>query len=96
MMCNATDSETRTARATYGPFGNIEASEGTLAGDNPYRFSTKYTDAETDLVYYGYRYYDADLGRCLSRDPMEEDGGINLYKYGSNSSVNGFDLLGGT
>ena len=32
--------------------------------------STKYTDQETGLVYYGYRYYSPGLGRWLSRDPL--------------------------
>ena len=36
------------------------------------RFSTKYYDAETDLYYYGYRYYSPSLGRWISRDPITE------------------------
>ena len=30
---------------------------------NPFRFSAKYTDAETGLLYYGFRYYQSSLGR---------------------------------
>ena len=43
--------------------------------------SAKYTDTETGLLYYGYRYYLPSMGRWLSRDPIEEKGGMNLYAY---------------
>ena len=59
-----------------------------------FSFSTKYEDVETGLLYYGYRYYDPVTGRWPSRDPIEERGGINLYSFGPNSSVNGYDYLG--
>ncbi|MDD4406301.1 MAG: RHS repeat-associated core domain-containing protein [Parabacteroides sp.] len=55
---------------------------------------TKYTDNETDLVYYGYRYYSPTLGRWLSRDPIEEKGGLNLYAFVNNDPVNKWDKLG--
>ncbi|MDD4406252.1 MAG: RHS repeat-associated core domain-containing protein [Parabacteroides sp.] len=57
-------------------------------------FFTKYTDNETDLVYYGYRYYSPALGRWLSRDPIEEQGGLNLYGFVNNDPVNKWDKLG--
>ena len=57
-------------------------------------FSTKIKDAETGLSYYGYRYYDPKTGRWLSRDPIGEEGGVNLYGFVGNSSVNSIDLLG--
>ena len=57
-------------------------------------FSTKYTDNETDLLYYGYRYYSPALGRWLSRDPIEEQGGLNLYGFVNNDPVNKWDVLG--
>jgi RHS repeat-associated protein len=34
---------------------------------NPFRFSSKYQDDETDLLYYGYRYYNASTGRWLRK-----------------------------
>ncbi len=37
-----------------------------MAKANPFRFSTKYTDDESDLVYYGYRYYNPSTGRWIS------------------------------
>jgi RHS repeat-associated protein len=65
-----------------------------MAKANPFRFSTKYQDDETDLLYYGYRYYSASTGRWLSRDPAEEDGGENVYAFVSNDPISAMDLLG--
>lgn len=79
---------------TEDPFGNIIRSTGDAADDNPFRFSTKYHDDETGLVYYGYRFYDPVFGRWLSRDPIKENGGLNLYGFVRNSSVCSWDFLG--
>jgi hypothetical protein len=46
------------------------------------------------LHYYGYRYYDPVTGRWPSRDPIEEDGGINLYALVCNDGVNKWDIKG--
>jgi RHS repeat-associated protein len=43
---------------------------------------------------YGYRYYDPVTGRWPSRDPIEEEGGLNLYGYVKNSPSTVFDRLG--
>ncbi|MEK9136380.1 MAG: RHS repeat-associated core domain-containing protein, partial [Bacteroidota bacterium] len=59
-----------------------------MAGENGWRFSTKYFDAESDLGYWGRRYYHPDIGRWASRDPMEEEGGDNLYLYTGNDPSN--------
>jgi len=56
--------------------------------------STKLRDRESGWYYYGYRYYDSTDGRWLSRDPIEESGGYNLYGFVSNNAVNSFDHLG--
>ena len=34
------------------------------------------------------------MGRWLSRDPIEEEGGINLYAFGKNNSICNIDFLG--
>jgi len=47
------------AHYQYDPYGNITAASGNEASNNPFRFSTKDHDNETDLVYYGYRYVSA-------------------------------------
>ena len=46
------------------------------------------------LHYYGYRYYDPVTGRWMSRDPIDEDGGDNLYGFVGNSPTGGIDTLG--
>jgi len=56
--------------------------------------STKYSDDETDLVYYGYRYYSPEMGRWPSRDPIGEDGGENLYSFSLNAPGCFFEYLG--
>ncbi|HMP91217.1 MAG TPA: RHS repeat-associated core domain-containing protein, partial [Kiritimatiellia bacterium] len=43
---------------------------------------------------YGYRYYKPDIGRWLNRDPIEEQGGNNLYAFVNNDPVDKIDLLG--
>ena len=48
-----------------------------MAKANPFRFSTKYQDDETGLVYYGHRYYDPSTGRWRSRDPLGVKGSVN-------------------
>src|SRR5574338_1648219 len=70
-----------------GPFGEVLRATGPMAKANPFRFSTKYQDDETDLLYYGYRYYNASTGRWLSRDPIEEFGGVALYGMVQNDIV---------
>jgi RHS repeat-associated protein len=57
------------ARYDYSPFGMTVLADGPAAAANPWRFSSKYHDSETALVYYGYRYYSSELGRWISKDP---------------------------
>lgn len=82
------------ARYEHGPFGEPVRQTGTLAAANPFRWSTKYWDAETDLVYYGYRYYSPSLGRWVGRDPVGERGGLNLYAFVANRPAQSVDALG--
>lgn len=76
---------------SYTPFGKIYST-----GDvnQPFRWSSEYYDAELDLIYYNYRHYSPTLGRWLSRDPIEEQGGLNLYAFCKNNSVSQWDNLG--
>ena len=46
------------------------------------------------MYYYGYRFYSPELGRWVSRDPIEERGGLNLYGFVGNDGVNDSDLFG--
>ena len=81
----------------YGPFGESLSKRGVMDsfGHNcPFQFSTKWTDEETGLIYYGHRYYDPKHGRWLSRDPIGEAGGVNLYGFVGNDGVNRIDSFG--
>lgn len=76
---------------SYAPYGAVSAS-GDVA--QPFRWSSEHYDTELGLVYYNYRHYSPSLGRFLSRDPIEEQGGRNLYAFVKNVPILKFDLLG--
>ena len=78
----------------YDDFGRTISSSGQLAHLFRHRFSTKYFDAETGLYYYGYRFYSPALMRWINRDPIEEEGGVNLYGFCGNAIVHKVDKLG--
>jgi RHS repeat-associated protein len=81
----------RTTHYTYGPFGELLRATGPMAKANPFRFSTKYQDDESDLVYYGERYYNASTGRWVSRDRISEKGGRNIYAFVRNHAMSAVD-----
>ena len=60
----------------------------------PFRFQTRLYDDETGLSYFGKRYYDSKTQTWLSRDPLREEGGINLYVYCQNDPVTQHDPIG--
>ncbi len=87
----------------YDPYGyRLGTSWGQYFSSNPFRFSTKYYDAETEvtgatgsgLLYFGYRYYLTWLGRWISRDPIGEGGGMALFRYTRNAPTRWCDPLG--
>lgn len=45
------------------------------------RFQGQYFDDETGLHYKTFRYYDPEVGRFITRDPIGLLGGFNLYRY---------------
>jgi RHS repeat-associated protein len=49
---------------------------------------------QMQVAWYGYRYFDPVTGRWLSRDPIEEEGGENLFVTVGNSLVGNVDVLG--
>jgi RHS repeat-associated protein len=85
------------AHYEYDPFGNIvkeSYASGFNASSFTYQFSTKPLDATTGLYYYLYRWYDPVTGRWMSRDPIAERGGVNLYGFVGNDAIRRVDLLG--
>ena len=57
------------------------------------RFQGQYHDEETGLHYNRFRYYDPDVGRFASQDPIGLAGGMNTYQYAPNP-VSWIDPLG--
>jgi RHS repeat-associated protein len=76
------------------PFGNIVSQDGAMAGVNVYRFSSKEIHEASGMLYYLRRFYDPDLQRWISRDPIEERGGINLYSPFANDPTSRYDSFG--
>ena len=81
----------------YDPYGNplpgTSPNKDQNKDQNPFRFSTKYQDNDLNLYNYGYRHYSPTTGRWLTRDPIGELGGKNLYTF-ANNSINNIDSNG--
>jgi RHS repeat-associated protein len=77
---------------TYDSFGKLTASSGSLV--NPFRFTARDFDTETNLQFSRNRYFDPSAGRFLREDPARFTGGINFYRYVSNNPINLVDPLG--
>ena len=78
----------------YG-FGNLVSSSGLVS--QPYQYVGKegyYRESQLDLYLLGQRWYDEEVGRFISRDPIGEEGGLNLYVYVGNNPVNNIDPYG--
>ncbi len=75
----------------YKPFGQSFNEDFNEEGENRLKYNTKEQD-DTGLHYYGARYYDSDLGRFISVDPI---GGSNVYVYTRNNPLMYIDPSGG-
>ncbi len=84
----------RRALYEYRPYGGLVTSEGNMAQENKFRFSCEYMDDELGLIYYNYRHLNPRDGRWISRDPIMEQGGWNLYSYIYNSPTISNDIIG--
>jgi RHS repeat-associated protein len=79
-----------TSQTAYDSFGNRTASLTTRYG-----FTGRERDDFTGLIYYRARFYDPNLGRFISEDPIGFGGGdINLYGYVGNSPLMSRDPSG--
>lgn len=80
----------------YFPFGGTSgylARNSISASYKTRRFSGKERDA-TGLYYYGYRYYNPEIGRWISADPLGLNAGLNRYAFVRNNPVNSRDFAG--
>ena len=79
-----------TEQTGYDSFGN--ATNGAFS--TRYQFTGREHDQFTGLHYYRARWYDANLGRFISEDPIGLAGGINPFAYVLNNPLAGTDSLG--
>ncbi|MGP5494964.1 RHS repeat-associated core domain-containing protein [Psychrobacter celer] len=72
-----------TAKVIYTPLkiNQVQVSQNEL---QPLRFQGQYFDEETGLHYNRFRYYDPDMGMFTTRDPIELNGGMNVFAYAPN------------
>ena len=72
--------------AEYEAWGRIckETVSDGLKTNIPFRFQGQYYDEESGLHYNRFRYYDPEIGRFVSQDPIGLDGGLNIYVYVKN------------
>ena len=92
-LINAVDNSIA-ASYEYSPYGEPIRETGLLARQMPFRFSTKFWDEESGLIYYNYRFYSPTLGKWISRDMTGENGGVNLSVFLANSPLNTIDTDG--
>lgn len=64
-----------------------------MAVESPFRLLGQYIDDETGLCYTRFRYFDADVGRWCSPDPLGLLGGQNLHQF-DGSPTGDIDPLG--
>ncbi len=70
-------------QASYRSWGSVEQL-AVREVDQSLRFQGQYFDSETGLHYNTFRFYDAEVGRFLSQDPIGLAGGTNVYSYAAN------------
>ncbi|HED7718520.1 TPA: RHS domain-containing protein, partial [Salmonella enterica] len=70
--------------AGYQVWGNLTHEKENRPVQQNLRFQGQYLDRETGLHYNLYRFYDPDIGKFISGDPIGLAGGINLYQYAPN------------
>ena len=80
---------TESTSLTYAPFGTVD--EKHSSGPNNFRakFTTKEHDDESQLDYFGARYYDSQIGRFLEPDPQSQF--ASAYVYGANDPIDMYD-----
>ena len=82
----------------YYPYGSVRLDEKSGTYENDYKFTGKELDEDTNLYYYGARYYDSAIGRFVSVDPWSGDltnpQTLNKYSYVLNNPLKYVDPSG--
>jgi len=80
------------ARYSYDPYGRTTLVSGTNLAT--FQYDHYYVHSTSGLYLTRYRAFDPNTGRWLSRDPIAEQGGLNLYGYVRDDPTNAWDLTG--
>ncbi|MBX9571394.1 MAG: LysM peptidoglycan-binding domain-containing protein [Candidatus Obscuribacterales bacterium] len=80
------------AQYAYDPYGIATKLQGSQDAD--FQYAGYYMHAPSGLNLPVFRAYSSSLGRFINRDPIGEDGGINLYAYVNNAPVMATDPSG--
>jgi RHS repeat-associated protein len=75
-----------TLRETSQGENGSMAQDGNKLSQN-LRFQGQYFDREIGLHYNTFRFYDPDIGRFITSDPIRQAGGTNLYLYANNPTL---------
>ncbi|SET60767.1 RHS repeat-associated core domain-containing protein [Nitrosomonas marina] len=75
-------------RYGYTPFGNELFENETIANSFEFNGALGVSEDANDLMYMRARFYDSEMGRFLSEDPLFFGGDVvNLYRFGKNSPI---------
>ena len=79
---------------SYTPFGILVAQERIIT--QPFKYAGKHgiMYEPNGFYYMRARYYDPEIRRFISEDPLGLDSGVNLYAYCANNPINFVDPLG--
>jgi len=79
----------------YDSFGRMSPSSWTQPGfSQPFGFAGGHLDSDTDLVRFGARDYDPEIGRWMEKDPSRFGGGLNMFAYVGGDPLNYVDPAG--
>jgi RHS repeat-associated protein len=97
------------AQYSYEPYGATQQTtpSGQTASDNPYQYTGRENEAASStgnlapaannparLYHYRHRFYATNTARFVSEDPIEFEGGENLYSYADGGPTDFYDPLG--